>query len=102
MFPAASGTCTTISVNFPATIAYPTAFTCSTRSNSYINLESGQTTHNGKYVRIVRLLTAYPEKQFVLFGDDTQQDPYIYYKLSKDFPGRIFCIYLRHVRKSRL
>jgi phosphatidate phosphatase APP1 len=65
-------------------------------------LNTGHTGHTGKYARIVRLLTAYPDKQFVLFGDDSQQDPDIYYKLSKDFPGRIYCIYLRHVRTSRL
>jgi len=65
-------------------------------------LESGQNNHTGKFVRIVRLLTAYPDKQFVLFGDDSQEDPNIYYHLAQTFPDRIRCIYIRHVRSSRL
>ncbi len=64
-------------------------------------LKTGQHNHNGKYFRIVRLLKTYEDKQFVLLGDDSQQDPFIYQQLAKDFPGRILCIYLRHVREDR-
>lgn len=57
---------------------------------------SGQGTHSAKYVRIARLLKEFPALNFVLLGDDSQKDPYIYLKIAQDFPGRIPFIYLRH------
>lgn len=57
---------------------------------------SGQGKHSAKYVRIARLLKEFPSLKFVLLGDDSQQDPYIYLRLAEDFPGRIPFIYLRH------
>jgi phosphatidate phosphatase APP1 len=65
-------------------------------------LKTGQNKHDGKYFRIARLLMKYPQRKFILMGDDSQQDPRIYYKIVRDFPGQIVCVYLRHVRKSRL
>lgn len=59
--------------------------------------KTGQTKHSGKYIRIVRILKAYPRHRFILLGDDTQQDPYIYASIIKDFPGQIIAIYLRRV-----
>ena len=65
-------------------------------------LKTGQNKHEGKYFRIARLLTKYPDHKFILMGDDSQHDPVIYYKIALDFPGRIVCVYLRHVRKNSL
>jgi phosphatidate phosphatase APP1 len=62
-------------------------------------LKTGQNKHEGKYFRIARLLLKYPERRFILMGDDTQSDPTIYYKIAQDFPKQIVCIYLRHVNK---
>jgi phosphatidate phosphatase APP1 len=67
----------------------------------YQFLATGRGKHSGKFMRIARLLKEFPHRQFVLLGDDTQQDPFIYTALVDAFPGRIACIYLRHVRKSR-
>jgi phosphatidate phosphatase APP1 len=64
-------------------------------------LLSGQTKHNGKFMRIARLLKEFPHQHFILLGDDTQQDPFIYASLVDAFPGRILAVYLRHIRKSR-
>lgn len=64
--------------------------------------KTGKGKHRLKYFRIARLLITYPEKQFILLGDDTQEDPLIYRQLVMDFPGRIICVYLRHVRKGAL
>ena len=64
-------------------------------------LSTGQGKHSGKFMRIARLLKEFPHRKFVLLGDDTQQDPYIYKSIVETFPGRIVCVYLRHVRKSR-
>jgi phosphatidate phosphatase APP1 len=58
--------------------------------------KSGQGKHSAKYVRIARLLKEFPALQFVLLGDDSQKDPFIYLKLVQDFPGRIPFVYLRH------
>ncbi|MBL7718927.1 MAG: DUF2183 domain-containing protein [Flavipsychrobacter sp.] len=65
-------------------------------------LATGQNKHESKYLRIARLLTKYPERKFILLGDDSQKDPEIYHKVVRDFPGRIVCIYLRHVNKANL
>lgn len=67
----------------------------------YQFLATGQGKHSGKFMRIARLLKEFPNRRFVLLGDDTQQDPFIYKKIVESFPGRIVCVYLRHVRKSR-
>jgi len=64
--------------------------------------KTGKGKHRLKYFRIARLLITYPGKQFILLGDDTQEDPVIYRQLVEDFPGRIICVYLRHVRRERL
>lgn len=65
-------------------------------------LKTGQNNHQGKYFRISRLLLSYPDRQFILLGDDTQQDPAIYHAIVRDFPGRIVCVYLRHINKYNL
>ena len=65
-------------------------------------LKTGQSKHEGKYFRIAKLLTKYPERKFILMGDDSQYDPAIYYKIVQDFPDRIVCIYIRHVVKEHL
>lgn len=64
-------------------------------------LRTGQTKHSGKFVRIVRVLKEFPDQTFILLGDDTQQDPEIYEKVVEGFPGRIACVYLRHVGKRK-
>lgn len=64
--------------------------------------KTGKGKHRLKYFRIARLLITYPEKRFILMGDDSQEDPKIYHQLVLDFPGRIVCVYLRHVRSSHL
>ncbi len=63
---------------------------------------TGQGTHNAKYIRIVRIFKEFPKLDFILLGDDSQQDPYIYAKLAKDFPGRIKVVYIRHRVKEHL
>jgi phosphatidate phosphatase APP1 len=60
-------------------------------------LKTGQGKHQGKYVRIVRILKSYPDHKYVLLGDNSQSDPEIYYKVVRDFPGKIFAVYLRNV-----
>lgn len=61
--------------------------------------KSGQNNHATKLLRIVRILEQYPSLKFVLLGDDSQQDPYIYHSVVSHFPGRIKAVYLRRVHK---
>lgn len=64
-------------------------------------LRTGQNKHATKFFRIVRLIEAYPGRQFVLFGDDSQEDPNIYSALVEHFPGSIYAIYIRRVHKNK-
>ncbi len=64
-------------------------------------LKSGQKNHASKFARIVRILDAYPTQRFILLGDDSQHDPYIYSSLVKNFPELISGVYIRCVGKQR-
>jgi phosphatidate phosphatase APP1 len=65
--------------------------------------KTGQNNHQTKFTRIVRILEAYPEQRFVLLGDSSQQDPYIYASLVEHFPQQIFAVYIRDVyERSKL
>ena len=61
---------------------------------------TGQGKHSAKYMRIVRIVEAFPNQQLILMGDDSQQDPYIYLSLARHFPGKICCVYLRKHKKN--
>ncbi len=56
---------------------------------------SGRGEHNHKFVKIKHILELYPKLKFVLLGDDTQQDPYLYQNLCKIFPITIKAVYIR-------
>lgn len=60
-------------------------------------LKTGQNNHHTKFARIVRILEAYPKQRFVLLGDSSQQDPYIYASIVAHFPKRIHAVYIRDV-----
>jgi phosphatidate phosphatase APP1 len=60
-------------------------------------LKTGQNNHQTKFTRIVRILETYPSQRFVLLGDSSQHDPYIYEAVIKHFPKRIHAVYIRDV-----
>ncbi|MEO7524074.1 MAG: phosphatase domain-containing protein [Ferruginibacter sp.] len=62
--------------------------------------KTGQNNHGTKFMRITRVLEAYPEHRFVLLGDDSQADPVIYASAAEHFPAQIFGIYIRQVNKT--
>lgn len=64
--------------------------------------KTGATKHATKFMRIARIFEAYPTQNFVLLGDDSQQDPVIYAGIVTHFPGRVVGVYLRHVYKKNL
>ena len=57
---------------------------------------TGSTKHEGKLLRVMRILQAFPQQQFVLLGDNTQKDPLIYKAIAEKHPGRIHAIYIRN------
>jgi phosphatidate phosphatase APP1 len=61
--------------------------------------KTGQNKHGAKFFRIVRIVEAYPDRKFILFGDDSQEDPNIYAALVDHFKDKIFAIYIRKVHK---
>jgi len=62
---------------------------------------TGQNKHATKFFRIVRIIEAHPERQFILFGDDSQDDPNIYLALVEHFTGKIFAVYIRRIHKNK-
>ena len=64
--------------------------------------KSGKTGHEGKLLRVMRIMDAFPNQKFVFFGDNSQQDPAIYQKISEKYPSNIIAVYIRNVRSSRI
>lgn len=62
--------------------------------------KTGQNNHGTKFMRITRVLEAYPEHRFILMGDDSQADPFIYASAVEHFKSQVFCIYIRKVSKK--
>ena len=62
--------------------------------------KSGFGNHDHKRLKIERILKMYPDKQFILLGDNGQHDPYIYLKIAEDFPTQVKAIYIRAVKRS--
>jgi phosphatidate phosphatase APP1 len=60
-------------------------------------LKTGQNHHKTKFTRIARILESYPGQRFVLLGDSSQQDPYIYEAIVSHFPKQIHAVYIRDV-----
>jgi phosphatidate phosphatase APP1 len=59
--------------------------------------KTGKTKHEGKMLRIVRILNTFPKQKFILLGDNSQSDPAIYTAIANKFPGKIFAIYINNV-----
>ncbi|MDQ6757741.1 MAG: DUF2183 domain-containing protein [Bacteroidota bacterium] len=62
--------------------------------------KTGQNNHKTKFMRISRIMEAYPHQKFILLGDDSQEDPNIYAAVVEHFPQNVHAIYLRHVVKK--
>ncbi|WP_020603599.1 App1 family protein [Spirosoma spitsbergense] len=60
-------------------------------------LKTGRGKHHTKFDRIEQIIRLYPTRQFVLLGDDSQQDPVIYARIVAQFPAQIRCVYIRQI-----
>lgn len=68
-------------------------------------LFTGRGSHDHKFQKIKDIISFYPQLDYVLLGDDSQHDPYIYERVCKIFPKNIKAIYIRqtsHQQKSKV
>ena len=64
-------------------------------------LMSGRGSHDHKFIKIKDILTFYPHLDYVLLGDDSQHDPYLYERVCKQFPKNVKAIYIRQTSRRR-
>lgn len=77
------------------------AFLLSQAKQWYQFFKTGRTKHQGKLLRVMRILDCFPNQQFVLLGDNTQHDPTIYHEIARKLPHRVLAIYIRNVLASK-
>jgi len=68
-------------------------------------LFTGRGSHDHKFEKIKDIIGFYPTLQYVLLGDDSQKDPYLYERVVKNFPLNIKAIYIRqttHKKKRKV
>ncbi|MEI7583488.1 App1 family protein [Runella sp.] len=73
------------------------AFLLNSIKKWYQLFKTGNTKHQGKLMRVVRILKVFPKQRFVLLGDNSQKDPEIYATIANKYPDRIVAIYLRNI-----
>jgi phosphatidate phosphatase APP1 len=76
-------------------------FLLSTMKTFWQLWKTGANNLMSKFLRIIRVIEAFPHLQFVLLGDDSQIDVQIYLSVVKHFPGKIFAVYIRQVGKTK-
>jgi phosphatidate phosphatase APP1 len=63
--------------------------------------KTGKTGHEGKLLRVMRIIDAFPNQLFVFFGDNSQQDPAIYQAIAEKYPKSVAAVYIRNIRPSQ-
>jgi phosphatidate phosphatase APP1 len=58
-------------------------------------LWTGKGSHNHKFEKIKHILEFYPNLKYVLLGDDSQHDPFLYEAICKIFPVSVKAVYIR-------
>lgn len=64
-------------------------------------LFTGRGNHDHKFVKIKDIISFYPNLEYVLLGDDSQQDPNIYERICKTFPKNIKAVYIRQTSRKQ-
>ncbi len=59
--------------------------------------KTGKTGHEGKLLRVMRILDAFPNQAFVFLGDNSQMDPSIYAKIAEKYPEKVSAVYIRNI-----
>ncbi|RYY62220.1 MAG: DUF2183 domain-containing protein [Chitinophagaceae bacterium] len=73
------------------------AFLLSQAKQWFQLFKTGRTKHQGKLLRVMRILDCFPNQKFILLGDNTQSDPVIYHEIARKLPERIMAVYIRNV-----
>jgi len=63
--------------------------------------KTGKTKHQGKLIRVARIMDVFPKQRFVLLGDNSQSDPDIYAAVAQKYPQKIVAIYIRNISIAR-
>ena len=58
-------------------------------------LWTGKGSHNHKFEKVKHILEFYPNLKYVLLGDDSQDDPFLYEAICKIFPVNVIAVYIR-------
>ena len=64
-------------------------------------LFTGRGDHDHKFEKIKDIIMFYPLLEYVLLGDDSQQDPFLYERIVKIFPENIIAIYIRQTSHKK-
>ena len=64
-------------------------------------LFTGRGGHDHKFHKIKDIISFYPHLEYILLGDDSQQDPFLYERICKMFPQNIKAIYIRQTSKKQ-
>lgn len=64
-------------------------------------IKTGKTGHEGKLMRVMRIIDAFPNQKFVFFGDNSQKDPEIYAAIAVKYPKNIAAVYIRNIRPQK-
>ena len=62
---------------------------------------TGRGDHNHKFEKIKHILEFYPNLNYTLLGDDSQEDPYLYESICKIFPVNVIAVYIRQTGNSK-
>ena len=77
------------------------AFLLSQLKRWYQLFKTGKTKHEGKLLRVYRILSAFPHQRFILIGDNSQADPAIYKTICEKHPARIHAVYIRNIVEKK-
>ncbi|MBG6060541.1 phosphatidate phosphatase APP1 [Flavobacterium sp. CG_9.1] len=62
---------------------------------------TGRGNHNHKFDKIKHILEFYPNLEYVLLGDDSQHDPFLYEAICKIFPVTVKAVYIRQTGSTK-
>jgi len=62
---------------------------------------TGGGSHDHKFEKIKEIISFYPDLKYVLLGDDSQRDPFLYERICKVFPKNIEVVYIRQTSNKQ-
>ncbi|MAC65924.1 MAG: hypothetical protein CMC02_14290 [Flavobacteriaceae bacterium] len=64
-------------------------------------IKTGRGNHDHKFQKVKDIISFYPNLEYVLLGDDSQQDVHIYERICKTYPENVKSIYIRQTGKEQ-